>query len=232
MKQVLISGTSSGLGMHIARNLSVDHSVVGFSRRDCQDSELLANKNFKHISNIDIQKDKDKILPFLKQTDVLINNIGIAQNSLLVATQEDEINQIISVNLSAAIFLTREFIRERLLARQSGVVLNISSIIASNGYAGLSVYSATKAGIEGFTRSLAREMGGKGFRFNCISPGYFESDLSGSLDEGQKNQIIRRTPLGRLANYEDLVPSVRFLVGEESRFITGQNITIDGGITV
>ena len=125
MKQVLISGTSSGLGMHIARNLSVDHSVVGFSRRDCQDSELLANKNFKHISNIDIQKDKDKILPFLKQTDVLINNIGIAQNSLLVATQEDEINQIISVNLSAAIFLTREFIRERLLARQSGVVLNI-----------------------------------------------------------------------------------------------------------
>ena len=86
--------------------------------------------------------------------------------------------------------------------------------------------------MEGFTRSLAREMGGKGFRFNILSPGYFESDLSASLSENQKAQIIRRTPLGRLAQYDDLVSAARFLISDNSEFITGQNLIVDGGITV
>lgn len=232
MKRVLVSGTSSGLGMHIARDLARDHHVIGFARRECQDEGLLLSPNFTHISNIDVQKDIEKIYPLLAPTDILINNIGVAQNSLLATTTESEILQIISINLTSAILITREYVRQRLASRKSGVVLNISSIIASNGYAGLSVYSASKAGMEGFTRSLAREMGGKGFRFNILSPGYFESDLSASLSENQKAQIIRRTPLGRLAQYDDLVSAARFLISDNSEFITGQNLIVDGGITV
>jgi 3-oxoacyl-[acyl-carrier protein] reductase len=232
MKKVLVSGTSSGLGMHIARDLAKDHRVIGFARRECQDEDLLLSPNFTHLSNVDVQSDMEKIYPLLAPTDILINNVGVAQNSLLATTTESEILRIISINLTSAILITREYVRQRLASRKSGVVLNVSSIIASNGYAGLSVYSASKAGMEGFNRSLAREMGGKGFRFNSLSPGYFESDLSASLSENQKAQIIRRTPLGRLARYDDLIPAVRFLISDNSQFITGQNLIVDGGITV
>jgi 3-oxoacyl-[acyl-carrier protein] reductase len=232
MKKVLVSGTSSGLGLEIARDLVFDHKVVGFSRRECGDSLLSQSENYLHISDVDITQDIDKLRAHLADTDILINNIGIAQNSLLATTQELEIERIISINLTSAILLTREYVRARLFKRLPGVVLSISSIIASRGYAGLSVYSASKAGVESFTRSMAREMGSKNFRFNCLAPGYFLSDLSSSLTPDQTRQIVRRTPLGRLANYGDLLPAVRFMVGDDSRFISGQTLTIDGGITV
>lgn len=232
MKKVLVSGTSSGLGLEIASDLVFDHKVVGFSRRACMDIRLSESENYFHISGVDITQDLERLKDHLADSDILINNVGIAQNSLLATTTEIEIEKIITVNLNSTILLTREYVRARLSKRLPGVVLSISSIIASRGYAGLAVYSASKAGIESFTRSMAREMGSKNFRFNSLAPGYFLSDLSGSLSQAQTNQIIRRTPLGRLGDYGDFLPAVRFMVGEESRFITGQTLTIDGGITV
>jgi 3-oxoacyl-[acyl-carrier protein] reductase len=124
------------------------------------------------------------------------------------------------------------YIRQRLTNKQPGVIVNVSSIIGIRGYAGLAAYSASKGGLDAMTRALAREMGSKGFRVNSVLPGYFESDLSKSLTEKQKQQIENRTPLGRLATYSDIVPVIRFLALDDSSFMTGQSIVVDGGITV
>ena len=135
-------------------------------------------------------------------------------------------------NLISTLVLTKRYVRERLRVRKSGIIVNISSIIGIRGYAGLAAYSASKAGMDGMTRSLARELGPKGFRVNSVLPGYMETDMSKSLDSSQRNQIIRRTPLGRLATTVDVVQVVEFLISDRSSFVTGQSIVVDGGITV
>jgi 3-oxoacyl-[acyl-carrier protein] reductase len=119
-----------------------------------------------------------------------------------------------------------------MLVQRQGAIINISSIIAQRGFSGLAMYAATKAGLEGLTRALARELGSRQIRVNAIAPGYLETEMSAALDEGQRQQIIRRTPLGRLGQVADVVPCVEFLLSPGARFITGQVITIDGGSTV
>jgi 3-oxoacyl-[acyl-carrier protein] reductase len=159
-------------------------------------------------------------------------NHGIAFDGLLATQDPANISQVISSNLTSSLMLAKEYIRARLKIRTSGNIVFITSIIASRGYSGLASYSASKAGLEGAARSLARELGPKGFRVNCVAPGYFDSELSSSLDENKRNQIVRRTPLGRLAELSDITPAIEFLISEDASFITGNVITIDGGISV
>ena len=136
------------------------------------------------------------------------------------------------MNLLSTLRLTKHWVRERLAARRPGVCVNVSSIIAVRGYAGLAAYSASKAGLDGATRALARELGGKGFRFNSVLPGYLETDMSKGLTEDQRSQIVRRTPLGRLPTLAEVAAVVGFLVSEESSAVTGQCIVADCGIIV
>jgi 3-oxoacyl-[acyl-carrier protein] reductase len=168
----------------------------------------------------------------LEKSDVLINNAAIAFDGLLATQGEQFITDIIQVNLVSTLLLTKKYIRERLRVKQTGVIVNVSSIIAIRGYAGLASYAATKSGLDGMTRSLSRELGHKGFRVNSVLPGYMETDMSKALNEREKNQIIRRTPLGRLANTDDINSVIEFLISDASKFITGQSIVVDGGITV
>jgi 3-oxoacyl-[acyl-carrier protein] reductase len=237
MRKVVISGGSSGLGRGLIDYLlENDYEVVSFSRRESPESELSLKypKNWTHLSNIDASKseDLDKIKPYLKDCYGLVNNIGIAYDGILATQGLGSIEGMINVNLTSVIYLTKLWLRERMRENNKGSCVSISSIISDRGFSGLSVYSATKGALNSMTRSLAREMGPMQIRFNAILPGYFESDLSESLENSKKNQIIRRTPMGRLANINDILPSIEFLLNDKSSFITGQCLKIDGGLTV
>jgi 3-oxoacyl-[acyl-carrier protein] reductase len=141
-----------------------------------------------------------------------------------------EIDAMLAVNLRGSIVLVREAVRQMLVNRSTfASVTVISSVVAARGSPGLSVYAATKAGLEGFARSLARELGSRGIRVNALAPGFLETELSGSLSEEDRGRIVRRTPLGRLGQAADIVGAVEFLASPRAGFITGQVITIDGG---
>jgi 3-oxoacyl-[acyl-carrier protein] reductase len=182
-------------------------------------------------------KDYEAVEQFIKEVhdsegriDALINNAGMAIDGVLTLMKPDDITSLLSLNLESCIRAAR-MCAKYMLMQQNGVIINISSIIGIRGYSGLAVYSATKAGLDGLTRGLARELGGRGIRVNSVSPGYLETEMSSTLGDTQRQQIIRRTPLGRLGKTDDVTGVVSFLVSEKARFITGQTIVIDGGIT-
>jgi len=164
------------------------------------------------------------------EVHALVNNSAVAQDGVLATLPEVEIGRMLAINLEGTLRLTRHAIRS-MLKQRGGRIINISSIIGSRGYTGLAVYSATKAGLDGMTRSLARELGPRGITVNSIAPGYMQTEMTAGLSQEQLQQIVRRTPLGRLAAPADVVPLVLFLLGPDSALITGQNILVDGGIT-
>jgi 3-oxoacyl-[acyl-carrier protein] reductase len=174
--------------------------------------------------------------------DHCIANAAVAHEGVLATMRDDEIDQMLAVNVKASIVLVRECVRQRLAPEKGGRHLRclppfsttpsitlISSIVATRGSAGLSVYAATKAALEGFGRSLARELGPRGIRVNAVAPGFLETDLSATLSADNRGRIARRTPLGRLGTPTDVVGAVEFLTSPAAAFITGQVLTIDGG---
>jgi 3-oxoacyl-[acyl-carrier protein] reductase len=144
---------------------------------------------------------------------------------------EVEIDRILRTNLSGALQITRAFLRVLLSQNTEGRVVNISSIVGSRGYSGLAAYSASKAGLDGMTRALAREVGRRGITVNSIAPGYIQTDMSASLSADQLAQIAKRTPMRRLASYADIFPLLLFLLSDGARFLTGQTIMVDGGMS-
>jgi len=233
MKKILISGGSRGIGRATALYLADSYEVTTFAKGLVTD--LLNHKNsdkIKHLSGMDVRKIEQFESLNLEQYDCLVNNVGVAYDGILATQSVDSIYDLININLISIICLTKLYIRKRLADKKSGTIVNVGSIIGIRGYKGLAVYSATKAALDGFTRALAREMGSKNFRINCVLPGYVETEMSKSLTPAQKEQIIRRTPLGRLAKTDDIAFSIEFLLSDKSRFITGQSLVVDGGITV
>ncbi len=236
---VLVSGGSRGLGLAIAKHLLKEgYQVATFSRSVTEEFERLREEYrdrlfyfYGDMAQRDTLEDVVKTVEKdIGPIEVLINNAGIASDGVLATMPPGQIEQLISVNLTGTILLTRLVVR-RMIVRCRGNVLNISSIIGLRGYAGLAVYSATKAGLDGMTRALARELGPRKIRVNAIAPGYLDTEMTGKLDEKQRSQITRRTPMGRLGLPEDVVGVVSFLMSPASAFITGQTIVVDGGIT-
>jgi 3-oxoacyl-[acyl-carrier protein] reductase len=238
---VLISGGSRGIGRAlVARFLEIGR-VATFSRSTSD--QFFASANISgHLDRLFYAQvdasDSPSLERFVQQTldrfgyiTGLINNAAIAVDGVLALTPEHQIQKVLDVNLRSVLVLTKECVRA-MLREEYGSILSISSIIAERGFAGLSTYAATKAGLIGMTRSLARELGPRNIRVNALAPGYVETEMSESLSESQRQQIIRRTPLGRLATVEDIVPVVEFLMSPASLFITGQTIMVDGGASV
>lgn len=237
---VVISGGSRGLGAAIVESLLGNgHTVATFSRKATEFTSHCAENYPERFSFQEVDaRDTDKLHEFTKQAyesfgriDVLINNAAVAIDGVLALSRDEDIEFMLDVNLKAALILARESARYMLLQDQ-GSIINIASIIAMRGFSGLSTYAATKAGMIGMTRALARELGGRNIRVNAVAPGYLETDMSEALSEHQRQQIIRRTPLGRLGTAADVVPWVNFLLTDESGFVTGEVITIDGGASV
>ena len=236
---VIVSGASKGLGQAIAADLlSAGHTVATYSRtRTPFIAETLASEPERFAWDGFDARDAAATRRFVLETerrfgriDALVNNAGIAAEGVLPLVVETEVHDVIATNLEAAIFAAHAC--SRVMLRQGqGSIINISSIVGLRGYAGLSVYSATKAGLDGMTRALARELGPRGIRVNSIAPGYLETDLSATLSAPQRDQIVRRTPLGRLGTPADVTGLVRFLLSPEAAFLTGQILVVDGGLT-
>jgi 3-oxoacyl-[acyl-carrier protein] reductase len=162
----------------------------------------------------------------------LINNAGIAGEGILVTFPNVDSARIVQVNLVGALEMARAVLRQMLTQRSGGGrLINISSIIGSRGYTGLAAYSASKAGLDGLTRALAREVGRRNITINSIAPGYMLTEMSASLGPAQIAQIVRRTPLNRLGEPGDVLELAKFLLSDGAAFITGQTILVDGGIT-
>ena len=159
-----------------------------------------------------------------------VNNTGIATDAVLPLMRADDIVDMVDTNLTAALLLAQACSRV-MLRQAAGCIVNISSVNAIRGHEGVAVYSATKAALDGFTRSLARELGPRNIRVNSVAPGYFETDMVKSMEPAQKDRIARRTPLRRLARIEEIAAAVHFLASEQASFITGQTLVVDGGIT-
>src|SRR5215813_11804182 len=182
-------------------------------------------------------RDRDALRAFVADVaerfgriDVLVNNAGLATEGVLPTMRPDEITELVDVNLTAALLLSQAC--SRVMLRQGGgCIINISSVNALRGHPGVAVYSATKAALDGLTRSLARELGPRRIRVNSVAPGYFESEVTGEMAEAQKQRIARRTPLGRLARIDEVANAIHFLASEQASFITGQTLVVDGGIT-
>ena len=236
---IVVSGGSRGLGQAIVSDfLDQGHIVATFSRsatpfiRKLQAKDPKGRKfHWEAVDGTDDAQLKKFVMSLAKRhgrIDVLVNNAGAAAEGVLALMRPDDMRRLIALNLEATIALTQAVSRV-MLACGGGSIISVSSITALRGVRGVSVYSATKAAIDGFTRSLARELGPQGIRVNSIAPGYFESDMIAGISEEHRQSIQRRTPLRRLARPEEIASVVRFLAGADSRFITGQTLVVDGG---
>jgi 3-oxoacyl-[acyl-carrier protein] reductase len=236
---VLLSGGSRGLGLAIARSLlDANYRVATFSRKPTRDLDALRSEFSGRITyqpgDMGDPESLSRVVRAVENEtgpiDVLINNAGIAHDGVLALMPAEQIARLIDVNLTGSLLLSRLVIR-RMLLRNAGTILNISSIIGVRGYSGLAAYSATKAGLDAMTRALARELGSRNIRVNAIAPGYLETEMTHGLSDFQRDQVIRRTPLGRLGVPADVVGVVLFLLSPASSYMTGQTLVVDGGVT-
>jgi len=238
-KVVIVSGGSRGLGKGIIEYLLAhEFAVATFSRSETEFIKNLDSVYADHVywESMDASNNKQlktfvfNVVKKYGRIDGLVNNAGAALEQVLPVTMENDIDHIIKLNVGSVLHLSR-YASRVMLTQNSGSIINISSIVGLRGFKGTSVYGASKAALDGFTRGLARELGGKGIRINSIAPGFMDTEMTQNMKAGKKDQIIRRTPLGRLGKVEDVVGLVGFLLSEEARFITGQSLVVDGGLT-
>lgn len=240
-RTVVVTGGSRGLGAGIVSAfLELGDNVVTCARsstpeieRMIDDPGLEGRFAFEEVDLLDRKAVKgfvDGAVARFGSIEILVNNAGVAADGVIGLTRDDAFDQVIDLNLKGTLRVTREVVRGMLI-RDGGRIINISSIVGLSGYRGLSVYSATKAGLDGVTRSLARELGSRAITVNSIAPGYMRTEMSHGLDEEQLTQIERRTPAGRLGEPADVAAAAVFLASPESSFITGQVLVVDGGLT-
>jgi 3-oxoacyl-[acyl-carrier protein] reductase len=235
----IVSGGSRGLGGAItAAMLAGGWQVAAFSRTATPMVSTWAAQHGPRFYWAEVDAEDPRALgAFVHETvrrfgrvDALVNNAGIMVEGLLTLTRQADIHRVLAINLEAAIVLAQA-VAKVMLRQRHGAIVNISSVNAVRGHRGVAAYSAAKAGLDGFTRSLARELGAVGVTVNSVAPGHLATDLTAHIDEAQLAQIARRTPLGRLGTLDDVVGVVQFLLSPAAAFVTGQTIVVDGGLT-
>lgn len=238
---VIVSGGSRGLGRAIVSDLLAHKYIVAsFSRNPTPftRSQSQADPECKRFYWQALDScDAGGVKAFVKEIsrrygriDGLVNNAGQNKGGFLNLTRLPHIQKLLQVNLEAVMNLTR-LVVPHMLTQSSGSIINLSSISGHRGFAGLTTYAATKSGLDGFMRCLAREVGSRFVRVNSVAPGLLETDMAKTMPAQEREQMERFTPMGRIGRCEDVVGLIRFLLSPESAFITGQSIVVDGGFT-
>jgi 3-oxoacyl-[acyl-carrier protein] reductase len=230
-RNVVVTGGSRGLGLGIARMLrDGGYRVIAIAR-----SPTGAMRDF-HFVPFDLSDTAgipalvSSIRKEFGPVYGLVNNAGLGTGGVLATMPDGEIGRLVALNTVAPIVLTKYVVRS-MMAQGAGRIVNIASIVGFTGYAGLSVYSATKASLIGFTKSLAREVGKLGITVNAVAPGFIATEMTHSLDEDQRGKIARRSALGRLAEIDDVAHAVDYLLSDKARNVTGTVMTVDAGNT-
>lgn len=235
---IVVTGCSKGLGLSICKHLSsAGYSVLGVARSLSDDYKALMNNNEQvYFEQFDLAYIEGlyelsrKIQKEYGEVYGLVNNAALGTDGVLTTMHEKDIATLINVNVTSPITFTK-YISRSFLKQRRGRVINVSSIIASTGYSGLSVYAATKAALNGFTRSLARELGKLGVTVNSVSPGYMETEMTQGLAGDRLNSIMRRSALRKLPKTDDVAQMIEYLLSDKADNITGTNFTIDAGNT-
>ena len=232
-ENIFVSGASRGIGKDIAINFAKKgFNVVGTSRNNFNFSEDLENLipiKLDITNRNDINDCFDKLKSMDLLPDILINNAGITSDQLFIRMKDEEWDNVIETNLTGTFNLSKAFIKN-MLKKKFGRIINISSISGLMGNPGQVNYSSSKAALSGFTKSLAKEVGSRNITVNSVAPGYIETDMTSFLENQTRMNIIKNIPLGRIGNVNDVSDLVMFLASEEASYITGQTISVDGGL--
>jgi 3-oxoacyl-[acyl-carrier protein] reductase len=231
-KTALVTGASKGIGRAIAAELAqAGASVVLGYRTGAEEAEQLAQELGGRAVQADVSSADDarRLVEEAGDVDILVNNAGVTRDGLLARMSDDDWRTVLETNLSS-VFYTCRAVTRPMMRRRAGSIVNISSIVGVHGNWGQTNYGASKAGIIGFTKSLARELGSRNVRANVVAPGYVKTQLTDVLPEDATKAMLANTPLGRLGDPEDVAGAVRFLCSDEASFITGEVLLVDGGL--
>jgi 3-oxoacyl-[acyl-carrier protein] reductase len=231
-KRALVTGGSRGIGRAIAVELAAAGAevVVGY-RSGAEGAEEVAGEIGGRAVQADVSSPDDarRLVEEAGELDVLVNNAGITRDGLIARMPDADWDDVVATNLSGAFYTSRAAARS-MMRRRSGSIVNLSSIVGVHGNPGQTNYSASKAGIIGLTKALARELGPRNVRANVVAPGYVSTRLTDVLSEELRSAMLANTPLGRLGDPEDVARAVRFLASDDAAYITGEVVLVDGGL--
>lgn len=237
-KIILVTGASRGIGRAVALRLAKEgHFVIGTATSE-KGAETISEYlgEYDGVGRVLDVTDTAQIDALFDEIDsvygslqVLVNNAGVTQDGLLMRMSDEQWETVIDTNLTSVYRMSKRAIKGMMKAR-FGRIINISSVVGQMGNAGQTNYAASKAGLEGFTRSLAREIGSRGVTVNCVAPGLIETDMTDELDERLLNSMLDAVPLGRLGQPEDIAAAVSFLASDDAGYVTGSVLAVNGGM--
>jgi len=241
-KHVLITGSTRGIGKAIADAFAQEGATVFIvGRQDESVAKTAAeftNAGSKaegypcDVTNLkNVQKIVNKILDKYKGIDILVNNAGITRDNVLLRMSEDDWNTVMDINLRG-VFNVTKVVSKGMLKAKSGKIINLSSVVGITGNIGQANYCASKAGVIGFTKSIALEYASRGIRVNAIAPGYIETDMTDEMKDQAREDIIKDIPMKRLGSINDIAAACLFLASDEAKYITGQTLVVDGGMAI
>lgn len=231
-KVALVTGASRGIGRAIADHLIGEGYVVYYNYRstiDVEETETAKIIKGDISSFDDCQEMISQVVKAEGQIDILVNNAGITRDGLLMRMKEEDFDSVINTNLKGVFNMCKAAVRP-MMKKRTGKIVNISSVVGITGNAGQTNYAASKAGVIGFSKSLAKEVATRGITVNCVAPGFIQSDMTDELSDEQKQNIMVNIPMQRFGTVEDVAKTVSFLVSENASYITGQVISVDGGM--
>ncbi len=240
-KYILVTGSSRGIGAAIAHHLASEGARVAITYSGGQaaaERVLAALPGTGHIAlqlnvtdEASVASVFETIAKDFGQLDGLVNNAGITKDQILLRMKTEDFQSVIDTNLKGTFLCTRSAVKIMIKARK-GSIVNITSVIGEMGNAGQSNYAASKAGVEGFSKSIAQEVASRGIRVNCVAPGFIVTEMTDALTDQQKESILSKVPLKTLGDTDDVAKATSFLLSDESKYITGQTLSVNGGLYI